>query len=756
MLGRFAVWLGAMLGLALALTAPAAAQEPVPSPYPEVSYRNLRLADQNKPADRVAAEQAAADTAEASCDTGNLAGCAALGRAFMLGEGRPQNRPVAELLLRQACDGAEAAGCLALGKLLLSTNLPDIIDEGTLILARACRLGNLEACAEEADAVEKGNSLAGSNREAADALRRTACDRGGASACRALGSALAGSDDPSRRAEGLRLLERQCRAGDGQACGRIASALQQETPPRAALAQEMLDLGCTAGVPYQCTELAELLFEQASGPPEGRAAALAAFDRACSLNDIFCYTPAAIRSRPRLADSCGRGVQVDCIALGRLYAESSLLHSPAEALQLLGGACEAGQAEACRPAFGALTPRSPEEVAQAMHWLELGCTGGQDDDCHMLGEAFLSGTYFEPDKARGYAAFALACERGSTDSCETLDRYALFDPDVPMVTVDARYEPPRSPEEEAEIKRRKREADEEAEEEAEAARCRRSEVLFRGVVHRDSICRSQSVVRVIRGRLALAGEAPWQALIWRPQRMNGRTLTTEQRVECGGALIREGWVLTAAHCVVDKKGRPLLTAGYEIRLGVLDASRLDGISYGIRRVYVHNRYHRPSNTFDIALVELETRRMLRAGTPHQVKPIRLEGTTIGQRAPQAGAPVYVFGWGDTAFEGQSSKLLKAAKLALQDRATCDSDNRLIGSFSGTILCAKAADRSQACDGDSGGPLVSYEGVATVIGVVSAGKECGRHGDATRYTRVSAMKEWIDDVFAGRVAAIAPR
>jgi TPR repeat protein/V8-like Glu-specific endopeptidase len=670
----------------------------------------------------------------------------------MLGAGRPQNRPAAELFLRQACDGAEATGCLALGLLFRSTKTSDVLAEGTLILGRACRLGSLEACAEEAEAVADGNNNADGNQQAANILRRAACDKGRASACFALGSALVGSDDPPTRAEGLSVLEPLCRAGDAVACGRIVTSLEREDAPANALALEILDLGCRAGTPYMCEDLGKLLFVQASGPPEGRTAALAAFDRACAISDGYCNAAADIRARPGLAESCQRGEQVDCVALGQIYASSgSPLHSPAEALQLFGGACEAGQVEACRSAVEALEPNSPDEAARELHWLDLGCSGGQDGDCHKLGEDLLAGKYFGPDKTRGYAALALACERGWTDSCETLDIYALSDPDVPMVTVDARYEPPLTPEEKAEIDRRKREADELE----EAQRCRTSEVLIRGVVYRDRIC-DRSVVYIIRGRLALAGEAPWQALIWRPERMNGRKLTTEQRVECGGALIREGWVLTAAHCVLNEKGRPLLTAGYQVRLGVLDASRLDGVNFGIRRVYVHDKYDRPSRTFDIALVELETRRRLRIGAPHPIKPIRIEGTTIGQRAPRAGAPVYVYGWGNTAFEGQSSKLLKAAKLALEDGAKCESDNGLSGYLKGSLLCAKAADRAQACDGDSGGPLISYDGVATVIGVVSAGKECGRRGDATRYTRVSAMTDWINKVLAGQVDPITPR
>jgi secreted trypsin-like serine protease len=747
------MWLSVVLGLALG---PVAAQEPIPYAYDTIPGGDLRVAPRDKPADQLAAEQFAADAAEAACNSGSIAGCAALGRAFMHGEGRPQNRPVAELLLRQACDGAEAEGCLTLGLLLRSTKEPDILAAGTQMLGRGCRLGNLDACAEEADAVDAGTNLGDGDRVAANALRRTSCEGGSGAACRALGSALVGSDDPATRAEGLRLLERQCRAGDGLACGRMTEPLRRESPPRAALAQEMVELGCRAGLPYMCSELGELLFEQGSGPPETRTAALVAFDRACALESMFCSTAQSIRSRPALDGSCRRGVQADCMALGRLYAsENSLLFSPAEAVVLLGNACETGLAEGCRPAMEALLqggrPASQEQADQVLRWLDLGCTGGENGDCDTLGKLLLAGEDLPPDPARGYAALALACERGRLDTCATLDRYAMADPDAPLLVADARFGPPLSAEEEAEIDRQEREA----EEAAEARRCRTSEVAFRGAVYADTVC-ELAVVAITGGRLALAGEAPWQALLWRPAQMNQRALTANERVECGGALIREGWILTAAHCVIDAKRRPLLTSGHQFRLGVLDAREPDGISYGIRRVFAHPRYHEASRTFDIALVELETRRRLRVGTPHLVRSILFEGTTISQRMPQAGAPVYVFGWGRTAFGGNTSTRLKAAKLALEDAAQCESRNRLSGFLQGSILCAKAADRSQACDGDSGGPLVSYDGRPTVIGVVSAGVECGRTGVATRYTRVAKVLDWIDGVLAGREAPIAPR
>ena len=751
--GRIAMWLSMMLGLALALAVPATAQDLVPYTYDDRTEGDLlKPAPQDKPAERIAAEQALANTAEAVCNTGDLAGCTALGRAFMHGEGRPQNRPVAELLLRQACDGAEAAGCLALGQLFRSTLEPAVLANGTLALARACRLGNLDACAEEAEAVARGNTPFDDNREAANALRRSACDKGSVSACRALGSALASSQDPAGREEGLGLLERTCRAGDGRACGRILSELRNTTPPRTALALEMAESGCRANVPYLCEELAQLLFGQGSGPPESRTAALAAYDRACALSSVSCSTPAAIRSRPKLVESCRAGTQADCIALGQLYAsEGSVLYAQEEAVTLLGGACESGQTEACDDAVFALRPETPEQQAQAMHWLDLGCAGGEAEDCHRISDLLLDGEGVAEDRPRGYAALARACDLGRAFSCDTLDMYAMSDPDVPMVAVDVRYGPPLSAEEQAELDRREAEA----KEEAEARRCLSSEVAFRGLVYTDTICHP-SLVGITFGRLANAGEAPWQALLWRPERMKGRTLTDGEQVECGGALIREGWILTAAHCVIDAKRRLTLTPWHKVRLGVFDIREADGVEFGIRRVFAHPSYHEPSRTFDIALVELETRRRVRVGTPQTIKPILLEGTTSRQRSLKAGDPAYVFGWGNTTFGGQSSARLKVAKLALEEAAKCEGRNRLSGYLLGSIICASAPDRSQACDGDSGGPLVSYEGRAAIIGVVSAGTDCGRTRVPTRYTRVSKMMDWIEKVLAGREAPIAPR
>jgi hypothetical protein len=760
-----AFWIA--LGLAAA-TAPAVAEQPIPNVYPEESAIQRAIPD--KPPGLRAREEVSAAAAQAACNAGDQAGCAALGRAYKFGEGMPQNRPVAELLLRQACDGAEAAGCLDLGILLRTLEQPGPREEGLVVLGRGCRLGNLEACAEEADAVERGPD---GDTDRANALRRAACDRGGTTACRMLGSSLASSEKPATRADGLGLLERQCRSGDEWGCERLIFELERQKPPPAALIQEMTEVACLSGNADRCSALGKLQFEAASGPPESRAAALASFDRACALSDTYCNLAENIRKRPVLAESCAKGVQSDCAALGKLYSEeSSLLYSPVEAAELLGGACAAGVAESCSAAARIIAydnrPDTPQDEARMVQWLDLGCKGGASGDCEKLAKRLLEGEPTPEDRARAYALLEQACTNRLKTSCETLDELARTDASAPLLSVDWRYSPPQSPEQLAEERRLKEELDAKQKAEQEANRCSITDVTFRGVTYHDRLC-DRKKARVTFGRLAKRSEAPWQALLWRPQQMDGLTLTPGQRVECGGALVRAGWILTAAHCVVDGKKRLQLTPGHEVRLGVYVAfgeegeirpqfpGENEGESYRIRDVFVHPRYHEKSRTFDIALIRLDTSRPIRRGEVGEIRAVPFDQLAPDQRQITRGTPVFVYGWGQTKFEGDTSNSLKTAELKLEAPGDCEASTGTgLGYLKGSLLCAKAADRSQACDGDSGGPLILYEKSGpVVIGVVSAGTRCGETGVATRYTRVGSALDWIARVLRGTERPIEP-
>lgn len=752
MLVRAATRLILLLGIALA--GPALAQEQIPLDYTDAN--TIERADPNKPADLRAREEAAANAAEAACAARDAAGCAALGKAYFLGEGKPQNRPAAEVMLRRACDAADAEGCLWLGTLFVSVGKPQPAENGIAALQRGCRLGSLEACARAADAIENGTGERDGDPVAATQLRRDACDKGGASACRALGMSLVRSDDPASRDEGLALLERQCRSGDGEACSLALSPLRQTIPPRTALAREMADLGCRAEVPYLCRELGDMLFAEASGPPESRTAALAQFDRACALESLFCTLPEQIRARPALAENCQRGVQADCVELGRIYSlnPNSPLHSPNEATILLGSACEAGVTEACSAAVNVFhyadKQITPDQAAQMVRWHEIGCTAGSTFDCTALARMLLTGDPFPSDRARGYALLGQMCEAGKHTACTALDDVASDDPDAPLFVADSRFTPPLP---DAEVERRERERREKAAAELAALReqsCTSTRVIRDGVTYNDRIC--SSVVRVINGFRAKPGQAPWQALLWRPAQMFGRSLSARERVECGGALIREGWILTAAHCVVDEDKKPLIGKEHRIRLGVHNPGDEEGISYPILRAIPHPTYHVKSHAYDIALIQIDTRAASRSADPGRIARIRLDPMPIEKRPIRGGMDVYTYGWGLEKLGGQASDVLKGAKLQLENPADCTARTKFRGELlQNALLCASAADRQQACNGDSGGPLVTYEDadkIPTVIGVVSAGTDCGTTGVPTRYTRVAKVRDWIEDVLAG--------
>ncbi|XP_049860128.1 uncharacterized protein LOC126354469 isoform X3 [Schistocerca gregaria] len=232
------------------------------------------------------------------------------------------------------------------------------------------------------------------------------------------------------------------------------------------------------------------------------------------------------------------------------------------------------------------------------------------------------------------------------------------------------------------------------------------------------------------------GEYPWQVAILKKD-------SQESVYVCGGTVIDELHILTAAHCVKSYSPYDL-----RVRAGEWDVNHdvefYPHVERDVAQVQVHPEFYAGTLYNDLAVLRLASPLDL-ARSPH-ISPACLPPPG----ADFSGQRCWATGWGKDAFGdyGKYQNILKEVEVPILPFHQCQSllqqtrlgfDFRLHNGF----LCAGGEEGKDACKGDGGGPLVCERGgVWHVAGVVSWGVGCGQRGVPGVYVNVARYNDWI--------------
>jgi hypothetical protein len=289
--------------------------------------------------------------------------------------------------------------------------------------------------------------------------------------------------------------------------------------------------------------------------------------------------------------------------------------------------------------------------------------------------------------------------------------------------------------------------------------------------------------RIVGGSTTTAANHPWQAALVLDSSFGGSDLS---RFFCGGSLVTQYIVLTAAHCVFDTDPdcpsgvvpcTTDLTGDGTARLDPNDVDIIVGRTTltgaggtehdAFRTDYIPVGYNPTTKQNDFAYISLDE--------PSSQQRIDIVDRNDGP-AWKVGAPTRVTGHGLTQPGNNSSKsdTLRIATVPIISDSVCGSPSVYAGLFLKTFhICAGFLGGGiDSCQGDSGGPLQTAAGAASgqtrLVGVVSFGVGCAEVNSPGVYTRVAqnplcsaqsanvAQIEEVENVpAAGREAVVGP-